>query len=362
MKPVIMRNFTLSSPILQGGMGVGVSLGGLAGAVAKCGGMGVISAALPGYLKENYAKNPVVCDREAIIEEIAKAKQLAQGAGAVGINVMVAMKHYAESVQAAVQGGVDAIISGAGLPLDLPKFTAGTNIAIAPIVSSARAALLICKRWDKTYGVTPDFIVVEGPQAGGHLGYDAAAIQDGTAQTPAQIIPELRRVLVAFEEKYQRRIPVFAAGGVFDGADCKRMIDCGADGVQIGTRFIATEECDASQGFKDVILAAKAEDAVLLKSPVGMPGRAVQSPLLARVAIARQQPKRCVDCLAPCNPATTSFCISGALAEAAKGNVEDGLFFCGSNVGRINQMTTVPALMAQIQQEWREAEQSAVSL
>ncbi len=356
MKKINIANFTLTAPIIQGGMGVGVSLGGLAGAVASCGGMGVISAALPGYLKENYYKTPVACDAQAIHEEIKKAKDIAKGAGAVGINIMVAMKNYADQVQTAIHAGVDAIISGAGLPLDLPKLTVGSKVALAPIVSSARAAMLICRRWDKQYNVTPDFVVVEGPKAGGHLGYAADDVINGTAQTLEQIIPELRKALSTFEEKYGRKIPIFAAGGVFDGADCKRMEDCGADGVQIATRFMATEECDASQTFKDYVLKAPDAAAVIIKSPVGMPGRAIRSPLTERMSEGgRIAPKHCVQCLTPCNPATTHMCISNALVQAAKGNVQEGLFFCGSNVGRVNRMYTVPELMNEIMEEWRNA-------
>lgn len=354
MNPVTLKGRKLACPIIQGGMGVGVSLGGLAGAVASCGGMGIISTALPGYRDPDFSRNPDDCDDRAIFAEIAKAKKIADGAGLVGVNIMVAMKRYAEIVTTAIQAGADTIISGAGLPLDLPALTKGANVALAPIVSSARAAQLICRRWDKQYGVTPDFIVVEGPEAGGHLGFSADSIEDGTAETPEQIIPQLRRVLTAFEEKYKRHIPVFAAGGVFNGADIQRMTDCGADGVQIATRFIATHECDASDAYKQYIVDAKDEDVMLIKSPVGMPGRAVRSPLTERMGT-RQAPKKCIKCLSPCDPATTPYCISSALVQAVKGNIEDGLFFCGSNVGRINRIVSVRELMDELTKEWRSA-------
>lgn len=350
MVPIGRKNLAL--PVLQGGMGVGVSLGGLAGAVAACGGMGCISAAHPGYRAADFERNPLGANIRALKEEIAKAKALAKGIGLVAVNVMVAMRQYAALVQACVEAGADAIISGAGLPLELPGLTVGSDTALAPIVSSGRAAKLILKTWDKRYGVTPEFVVIEGREAGGHLGFPEEELRSGSAQTLEEILPQVLDELSPYEEKYGRSIPVFVAGGGLDGADLVRFRKLGAAGVQIATRLIATQECDASQAFKDVIVGAGAEDVRIIHSPVGMPGRAVATPLVRRMELGeRLAPRWCAGCIKHCDPATTHYCITHALIEAVKGNVEEGLFFCGAGVDRVNQITTV----AQVLEEFRLA-------
>ncbi|MEA4934059.1 MAG: nitronate monooxygenase family protein [Lawsonibacter sp.] len=350
MVPIGTKNLKL--PVLQGGMGVGVSLGGLAGAVAACGGMGCISAAQPGYREADFRENSQEANIRALKEEIVKAKALAKGLGLVAVNIMVAMRQYASLVRAAVEAGADAIISGAGLPLELPGLTAGTDTALAPIVSSGRAAKLILKTWDKRYGVTPEFVVIEGREAGGHLGFPEGELLDGNAQTLEEILPQVLEELSPYEQKYHRRIPVFVAGGGLGGEDLIRFRALGAAGVQIATRLIATEECDAAQGFKDVIVKAGAEDVRIIHSPVGMPGRAIATPLVRRMESGeRIAPLWCTGCIKRCDPAKTPYCITNALIEAVKGNVEEGLFFCGAGVGRVNQITTV----AQALEEFRLA-------
>lgn len=332
----------LELPVLQGGMGVGVSLGGLAGAVAACGGMGCISAAQPGYREADFRENPQEANVRALKEEISKAKALAKGRGLVAVNVMTAMQQYASLVRAAVEGGADAIISGAGLPLELPGLTAGSDTALAPIVSSGRAAKLILKIWDKRYGVAPQFVVIEGQGAGGHLGFRETDLLEGTAQTLEEILPQVLEELKPYEQKYRRNIPVFVAGGGLCGADLVRFRALGASGVQIATRLIATEECDAAQGFKNVIVNAGAGDVRIIHSPVGMPGRAIATPLVRRMESGeRIPPLRCTGCIKSCDPAKTAYCITHALIEAVKGNVEEGLFFCGAGVERVNRITTV---------------------
>lgn len=355
------EKLNLSLPIIQGGMGIGVSLGNLAGSVAAQGGMGVISTANPGYAHPDFWKNPAECNLEALRFHVQKAKQLAKGQGAVAINAMVATTRYAESVAAAIQSGVDAIISGAGLPLNLPAVEGAEQVALAPIVSGGRAITTICKLWDKRFGRVPDFVVVEGSEAGGHLGFSKEEVLNGTAKPLKELVREVCQALEPWQQKYSRKIPVFAAGGVFDGADIAEMERSGATGAQIATRFIATEECDASEEYKQAMIRAKAEDVRIVQSPVGMPGRALASPLLERLAKAgRIAPAHCAKCLVPCQPAQTPYCITHALIEAVKGNWEEGLFFCGSNVGKIQQMTTVPELMQRLAQEWKQAKQQTV--
>lgn len=300
---------------------------------------------------------PFEANIRALKKEIRRALEIAGGKGIVAINAMVAVSHYEETVAAAIEAGVQAVISGAGLPMTLPKLTKGTAAAAAPVVSSGKAASVICKSWDRKHGVIPDFIVIEGPRAGGHLGFQKEELLDGTAMEVDEILPEVLMAIAPYEEKYGRKIPVFVAGGVYDGRDMARLLGLGASGVQIATRFIATKECDASEEYKRRMVEASSEDVTIVKSPVGMPGRALNSPLIQRLARGEQlQPERCNFCLKACpHGSLTPYCISRALIEAVKGNWEDGLFFCGDNVGRIDKITTVSNLMDEIVKEWKEA-------
>ena len=321
---------TLSVPILQGGMGVGVSLGGLAGAVAACGGMGCISTADAGYREPDFARDPVRANHRALAAEIRKAKDLAKGAGMVAINAMVATQDYAAAIRTAVEAGVDAVVSGAGLPLELPGLVDTPDVAIAPIVSSGRAAKLILRRWAKAFGRTADFVVIEGCKAGGHLGFSEEELLAGACQTLDDILPEVLAEVRPYEAQFGHPIPVFVAGGVYTGADMAHFTKLGAAGVQLATRFIPTVECDAAQGYKDVLLKARPEDVRIIHSPVGMPGRALNTPLVQALAEGRRFPPRhCARCLKTCDPACVPYCITHALIEAVKGNVEEGLFFCG---------------------------------
>lgn len=349
MKSLKIGNKTLEVPIIQGGMGVGISLDGLAGAVASQGGMGVISSALAGLHAPDFEADRKGVSLREIPKIIQRAKEKAQGRGLVGINIMVAVNDYADHVEAAIKGGVDAIISGAGLPLNLPKLAGDADVLLAPIVSSGRVMALIGKAWERHHQRYPDFVVVEAAPAGGHLGFSMESLQEGTVTPPLEILKEVLAALAPIEEKAGRKIPAFMAGGVFSREDVVAAMDAGAAGVQLGTRFIATEECDASQTFKDVLIQAGPEDFVLTLSPVGMPGRAIKTPLVDMVAKGgRKPPVSCVRCLAPCDPATTPYCISEALALSARGDVENGLFFAGSEGARITEMTTVADLMAEL--------------
>ncbi len=351
-----LRGKPLAVPILQGGMGVGVSMGGLAGAVAACGALGCISTADAGYNEPDFSTDPQGANLRALKKEIEKAKRLANGAGLVAVNAMVATRQYADAVKAAVAAGADAVISGAGLPMELPGLVEGSSAAIAPIVSSARAARLILRRWASRFDRTADFVVIEGCQAGGHLGFDEEELLAGKCQTLDEILPGVLAEVRPYEEKYGHAIPVFVAGGVFTGADMAHYMEMGAAGVQIATRFIATHECDASQEYKNVLLEAKAEDVRIIHSPVGMPGRALNTPLVQKLAQGmRFPPKRCSACITSCSPAKIPYCITHALIEAVRGNREEGLFFCGANVGRVNRMMHVRELIDEILAERRAA-------
>lgn len=349
-----LGNRELALPLIQGGMGVGVSMGGLAGAVAAEGAMGTLSTADAGWNEPDFAAHPQQANLRALRREVQRAKRLAAGAGLVAVNAMVATRQYADSVRTALEAGADAIVSGAGLPLELPALAEGFETLLAPIVSGPRAAQLICRTWAKRYGRVPDFVVLEGCRAGGHLGFEEADLLSGRCTPLSRLIPEVLAALRPFEEKFGRAIPLFCAGGVATGAEMARCTRLGAAGAQLATRFIATEECDASQGYKDVLLAARPEDLRIIHSPVGMPGRAVNSPLVQRLAAGmRQPPAHCSGCIKSCRPAETPFCITHALIEAVKGNWEEGLFFSGSRVDLVDRMRTVPDLIDELMKEWR---------
>lgn len=349
-------NFNLEIPIIQGGMGVGVSLGNLAGAVAANGAMGVVSSVNAGYREPDFDVHPIEANLRALSNEICSALRKAAGKGMVAVNIMVAVNHYEESVRTAIRAGVNAIISGAGLPVDLPKYADGADVALAPIVSGGKAARTICSYWDKKYNRIPDFIVIEGPKAGGHLGFKKEDILNHTAKSTEEILPEVLDVIQNYEEKYNHKIPVFVGGGVFDGKDMARVMRQGASGVQIGTRFIATEECDASDTYKEVMIQATEEDVEIVQSPVGLPGRALHTPLIENLKNGlRLMPERCNDCLKVCpHGSKTPYCISRALIAAVRGNKEEGLFFCGENVSKIHGMTTVKDLLHEIVEECKK--------
>lgn len=345
-----IKGKTLEVPIIQGGMGIGVSMGSLAGNVAKCGGLGVVSSVNIGFNEPDFEKNPKEANLRALEKEIKKAKEIAKGVGLIGVNIMTAVSHYEETCIAAVRAGADVIISGAGLPLKLPEFVKNTKTLCAPIVSSARAAKLLIKQYIKHYNYKPDMIIIEGHEAGGHLGFSEEELLEDKAKSNAEILTEVLK-------EVDKDIPVFVGGGVFDGKDMAELMKLGAAGIQVGTRFIATEECDASDVFKNTIISAKEEDIKIIKSPVGMPARAINTPLIKKLALGEKfLAKRCNGCLTAC-PKNESipYCISRALIAAVKGDYENGLFFTGSNAYRIDKVTTVKELMDEIMKEYEVA-------
>lgn len=351
-----IKNKTLSLPLIQGGMGVGISLGNLAGHVAKCNAMGVISTADIGFRDPDYWKNPEEANVRSLENEIKKAKELAGGLGLIAINAMVATTNYALMIKTAIKSGIDCIICGAGLPLDLPSFVKESDVAIAPIVSSGKAAKTICHAWEKRYNKKPDFIVIEGPQAGGHLGFKETPLLDHTAPSLDMILPDVLNALAPYKEKYNAEIPVFVAGGIYTSNDVTHYMNLGADGVQVATKFIGTYECDASDAYKQVYIDCKKEDITIVKSPVGMPGRAIRTPLIKRLEKQKQLPiEHCINCLRPCKPASTPYCISNALIHAAQGDYENGLHFCGSNAWRINKLIHVKELINDLMKDWRSS-------
>ena len=346
MKALKIGELTARIPVIQGGMGVGISLSGLAGSVAACGGVGVISTAQIGYRDPEFEKNPIKTNLRVIGEEIQKAREIAKG-GILGVNIMVATKQYAEYVKAAVKAGIDLIISGAGLPMELPKLVAGSKTKIAPIVSTVKAARVICRFWDHHYQRMPDLVVIEGPKAGGHLGFSRKQLEEFTPVTYDQEIRGILAEVKKYADKYGKEIPVVVAGGIFTREDMLHAMELGADGVQMGTRFVTTWECDASEAYKQTYLHAQKEDIVIVDSPVGMPGRAIRNRFLEEKESRRESIKKCYQCIATCNPANTPYCITRALVHAAKGETDDALLFCGENAWRCEKMEHVADIMAE---------------
>lgn len=351
LKPLVVGELTAKYPIIQGGMGVGISLSSLAGAVAKAGGIGLISTAQIGFKSPDFLKAPLEENLRAIKTEFDKARKIAPN-GIIGFNIMVATTSYALYVKEAVKAGADIIISGAGLPVNLPELVKGAKTKIAPIVSTAKSAMVICKLWDRKYKKVPDLVVIEGPLAGGHLGFTREQLAEYGADTKnvAQTyrkdkydkeIIDIIKIVKGYEEKYHQHIPVVVAGGIFSREDVEHAIELGADGVQVGTRFVTTVECDAPDCYKQAYIDAGQEDIIITKSPVGMPGRAIKNPFLEEVADHRLKVKHCYLCLEHCNPATTPYCITKALSNAAEGDLEHALIFCGSNACQCNKIETV---------------------
>ena len=335
-------------PIIQGGMGVGVSMHNLAGTVSKEGGIGIISTADIGYLEEDFIKNPMKANLRAIGKEIKKAREIAGKDKILGVNVMVALKNYAEIVKECVKQKIDLIISGAGIPKELPEYVKGSNTKIAPIVSSLRCCKLIVNHWMKKYNYIPDMIVIEGPEAGGHLGFKAEELEENTKPKLEDITVDVVDYIKRVEKETGKNIPVIAAGGIWDSKDIRKFLSLGANGVQMATRFVATNECDASKEFKEAYIQAKEEDIKIIKSPVGMPGRAINNQFIKKMEKEKGKIDRCYQCIKTCDVANSPYCITKALINSVKGKVDSGLIFCGSNVSKIKEIVSVHDLMQEL--------------
>lgn len=353
MKNLNIGGLNIGLPIIQGGMGVGISLSGLASAVANEGGVGVISPAGIGFLYKKHSRDYLENCIFGLTEEIRKAREKTRGI--IGVNIMVALSNYADLVKTSVKEGVDIIFSGAGLPLDLPKYLSpDSKTRLVPIVSSARGAALICNKWKSNYDYLPDAIVVEGPKAGGHLGFKVEQLEDENYSLE-KIIPEVIAVANEIGEKHGRTIPVIAAGGIYTGADIERFFELGVSGVQMGTRFVTTVECDASDKFKQAYINAGEKDVRIIKSPVGMPGRAISSKFLDEVDAGTKQPKVCpVNCIRTCDINTAPYCIIASLTAALHGNFKNGYAFAGSNVWKTDKIVSVKELFSSLIQEFNE--------
>ena len=348
MKGLKVGNKVSKYPIIQGGMGVGVSMHRLAGTVSKEGGIGVISTADIGYQEPDFNENPMAANLRAIGKEIKKAREIAGEDKILGVNVMVALRNYAEIVKECVKQKIDLIISGAGIPKDLPEYVKGTKTKIAPSVSSLRCCKLIVEHWKKKYDYIPDMIVIEGPEAGGHLGFKESELISEDMPKLEDITTDVVDYIKDVEKETGKEIPVIAAGGIWDGKDIKKFLGLGASGVQMATRFVATDECDASQEFKEAYVNAKQEDIKIIHSPVGMPGRAINNQFIQKEETQKSKIEKCYGCIKTCNVKDAPYCITKALINSVKGNIEKGLIFCGSNVYKIKEIVSVHSLMQEL--------------
>jgi NAD(P)H-dependent flavin oxidoreductase YrpB (nitropropane dioxygenase family) len=337
---------TADIPIIQGGMGVRVSLSSLAAAVAEEGAIGTISSIGLGDIeasKLEYEKT----SREALEREIRKAKSMT--AGYLAVNFMGVLSNVDDLILAAVREGIKIIVYGAGLPAKLPGLIEDTSVNLVPIVSSARVAELILRSWEKRFERTADALILEGPLAGGHLGFSAEQLEHPEDYSLEKLLPEILEAIKPFEDRFGKKIPVITGGGIFTGGDIARMLSLGASGVQIATRFVCTRECGVSQEFKQSYLEAKEEDIVIIKSPVGMPGRAIRNKFLKDLEIQGRIPIKCdYRCLSVCKVSEAKYCIAQALVNSYFGDVDHGLIFCGQNAYRVDKIVTVKELISEL--------------
>ncbi len=354
-KPLKIGKYVIEKPIIQGGMGVGISWDRLAGSVSKEGGLGVISSVGTGIYKNRafakrvlgegrpYEAENFYC-RDALFEIFKNARKIC-GDKPLGANVLYAINDYDRVVRDSCEAGANIIITGAGLPLTMPDAAKDfPDVALVPIVSTAKALRIICRRWEKTHKRLPDAVIVEGPLSGGHQGFKYEDCFKPENQLEAILPP------IVEEAKKWGNIPVIAAGGIWDRDDIIKMLKLGADGVQMGTRFIGTYECDASDEFKQVILNAKEEDIKLFKSPVGYPARGVKTNLHKMIEEGRAPKIKCIsNCVAPCHRGEEAkivgYCIADSLSDAYDGKLDTGLFFTGANGYRLNEIISVKELM-----------------
>ncbi|MBW2709075.1 MAG: nitronate monooxygenase [Deltaproteobacteria bacterium] len=352
MPKLRIGNAVARLPIVQGGMGIGISLSGLASAVANEGGIGIIAANSIGMLDPDYYAKNRDANTVALRREIRKTRE--KTSGIIGVNIMVAVSDFQPLLRVAIEEKVDLVFLGAGLPIKgIPvEDLRSAGVKVVPIVSSARAASLIFRSWAKRYADIPDAVVVEGPKAGGHLGFKEDQIDDADFALE-NILPEVVSEIKRFEDEWRRTIPVIAAGGIYTGSDIFNVFKLGARGVQLGTRFVATHECDADIRFKEAYVACRKDDIEIIKSPVGMPGRAIKNTFLKDVASGKKQSRKCAwQCLKSCDIKTAPYCLTLALDNARKGILDKGFVFSGSNAYRVDKIISVRELLKELTEQY----------
>ncbi len=355
MPPLRIGDWQADIPIVQGGMGVGISLSGLVSAVANAGGIGVIATAGIGQFEPDIITNFSEANKRALRKELKKTK--ARTNGIIGVNIMVALSDFDDLVQCAVEEEANVLFIGAGLPIRFPESLPLHNLGelptkFVPIVSSAKATKIIFRSWAKQFNHIPDAVVVEGPLAGGHLGFKKEHIDDPD-YTLEKILPQVIAAIKPYEERFTKTVPVIAAGGIYTGADIHKFMQLGAQGVQMGTRFVATHECDASQEFKDAYINCRKEDIVIIDSPVGLPGRAIRDKFLERISSGIKETFKCPwKCLRTCDFKNVPYCIGLALANAKKGDLQNGFAFAGANAYLVDKIISVKELIETLTEEY----------
>ena len=344
---------TARLPIIQGGMGVGISLSGLASAVANEGAIGVIAAAGIGMNEKDFYSNYTKANTAALQNEIRKARSMTNGI--LGVNIMVAFTNFAELATTAIEEDIDIIFSGAGLPLNLPKFRPpGSKTKLIPIISSGKAARILCTHWLKKHHCLPDAFVVEGPKAGGHLGFKKNQLFD-PQYALEKLVEDVIKATKEFADRHNFKIPIIAAGGIFTGADIRKYLDIGIDGVQMGTRFVATNECDADIEFKNLYIESTSDDIIIIDSPVGMPGRAIRNKYIDEVSAGTKKPVKCpYHCIITCDFKNAPYCIANALINAQKGRFKNGFAFAGANAYMIKKIIPLKELMLSLIAEYND--------
>jgi nitronate monooxygenase len=361
MKELRIGNLVAKVPIIQGGMGVGISLSGLASAVANQGGIGVIAVAGVGFKEPDLFSDYIGSNNRALREELKKARSMTNGI--LGVNIMVALSNYKEMMQVSIEEGIDVIFSGAGLPLNMPEYLPehGHRPKLVPIVSSGKAAGLIARRWTEKFNYVPDAIVVEGPKAGGHLGFKRENLDDENFSLET-LLKDVIAAIKPYEEKYGKKIPVIAAGGIYTGEDIYKIMKLGASGVQMATRFVTTYECDAADIFKKAYIDSTRDDILIINSPVGMPGRAIHNQFIADVNSGNKKPFKCpYHCIITCDYKTAPYCIALALFKAKSGDMDNGFAFAGENAYRTSEIVSVKELMDELITEYENSQVSAGS-
>ncbi|MFC1566788.1 NAD(P)H-dependent flavin oxidoreductase [bacterium] len=350
IEPLVLGDLEIKVPIIQGGMGVKVSTSSLASAVADCHAAGTIASVGLVSALETTMSNFIKSSNQGLQKEIQQAKKLSKGV--VGVNILGALSNYKELVITAAQEKADFIVTGAGLPLNLPEYVENSSTKLIPIVSSDRAANIIIKTWKKRYDRVPDAVVVEGPLAGGHLGFSRKELDAFKQNVLEDLVADVLKVIDQYKKQYNTNIPVIAAGGIFDGKDIAKFLKLGVQGVQMATRFVTTFECSVAQEFKDLYLKAQDEDIIVIDSPVGLPGRVIKTSFTDKIIKQGKLKFKCsYKCLKTCDPSTAPYCIAEALMNAADGDLDNGIVFAGSNVHKINKMMHVKDLIKLLMEE-----------
>ncbi|RLD49355.1 MAG: nitronate monooxygenase [Bacteroidetes bacterium] len=355
MEGLNIGDLRIKIPIIQGGMGVAISLSGLASAVANQGGVGVISAVGIGMTERDYIKNFRNANKRALRKEIWKARGLSPG-GVIGVNIMYAASDFDDLLEVAIDEKIDVVFISAGLPLKKPdnlpvEVLENSGVKVIPKVSSAKAANFIFKYWNNHYNRVPDAIVIEGPLSGGHLGFKKNDLENPQLKLN-ELVKETVEVLKPYEEIFNKEIPVIAAGGIYTGKDIYNIMQYGAKGVKMGTRFVPTFECDADEKFKETYVSAKKEDIVMIDSPVGLPGRVVKNKFVEDILKGIKKPVSCPwKCLKTCDYKEVSFCIAQALFNAAQGKMEEGFAFAGTNAYLTEEIISVEEVFNQLKDE-----------